>query len=483
MAFRNGNSENPQGATGRADDRRWMQKQDGTHFFAVGVMTRLLPPAASGFLKILRDQTAQYNAEQALQELNATLEERVAARTRDLEEANSRLQAEMEERARAEEQLRQSQKMEALGQLTGGIAHDFNNMLAVVMAGLGLIERRLARGDTDISRFTQGVLESARRTADLTQRLLAFSRRQPLNPEALDANKLVMKLADLLERTIGENIKVTSALGDHIWIVRADPGQLENALLNLAVNARDAMHEGGKLTIRTANVRIGSGDPCSNQVTPGEYVRFTVSDTGSGMSHEVIGKAFDPFFTTKGVGKGTGLGLSQVFGFVRQSGGHVKIKSNVGTGTTVTIYLPRYLGREEPTVKAVPKAAQAGSPRETIFVVEDEDRVRLMVVASLKELGYTVIQASNGTEALRLMEEGQHPTLLFTDVVMPNMTGRELADQAMQLIPGLKVLFTTGYTRNAIVHNAVVDRGTNLLLKPFSLDQLAAKLRSVLDAD
>ena len=237
------------------------------------------------------------------------------------------------------------------------------------------------------------------------------------------------------------------------------------------------------MTNSTANVRIGSGDPCSNQVTPGEYVRFTVSDTGSGMSHEVIGKAFDPFFTTKGVGKGTGLGLSQVFGFVRQSGGHVKIKSNVGTGTTVTIYLPRYLGREEPTVKAVPKAAQAGSPRETIFVVEDEDKVRLDG-GGLAER--TWLHCHPSFERHRgPAPDGAGPAsdLLFTDVVMPNMTGHELADQAMQLIPGLKVLFTTGYTRNAIVHNAVVDRGTNLLLKPFSLDQLAAKLRSVLDAE
>ena len=215
------------------------------------------------------------------------------------------------------------------------------------MAGLGLIERRLARGDTDISRFTQGVLESARRTADLTQRLLAFSRRQPLNPEALDANKLVMKLADLLERTIRRKHQShISTRRPHLDCARG-PGQLENALLNLAVNARDAMPEGGSLTIRTANVRIGGGDPCSNQVTPGEYVRFTVSDTGSGMSHEVIGKAFDPFFTTKGVGKGTGLGLSQVFGFVRQSGGHVKIKSNVGTGTTVTILFCRVIWAEK----------------------------------------------------------------------------------------------------------------------------------------
>jgi PAS domain S-box-containing protein len=461
--------------TGRADDQRWMMRKGGQKFYAVGVMTRLLPPATPGFLKIFRDQTAQFRAETALQELNATLEDRVAKRTRDLEVS-------MRERERAEEQLRQSQKMDALGQLTGGIAHDFNNMLAVVISGLGLIERKLARGETDVKQYTQGVIESAKRAADLTQRLLAFSRQQPLSPEPLVANKLVTKLTVLLERTLEESIKIETVLAAGLWKTSADSSQLESALLNLAVNARDAMPDGGRLTIETSNAHIDDAYAAEHDIEAGQYVMIAVSDTGIGMPTEVIEKAFDPFFTTKGVGKGTGLGLSQVFGFVRQSGGHVSIYSEPKIGTTVKVYLPRHYGPDAPRPVQQPSPAEGGAASEVVLVVEDEDRVRLMVVDALRELGYTVLAASSGPEALRLIEAKNNVSLLFTDVVMPEMTGRELADKAVALFPRLKVLFTTGYSRNAIVHNSVLHPGTHYLPKPFNLDQLASKVRSVLDA-
>lgn len=462
-------------ATGKADDRRWMLKKNGQTFYAVGVMTRLLPPATPGYLKIFRDQTAQFRAETALQELNATLEDRVAKRTRELEIS-------MRERERAEDQLRQSQKMDAIGQLTGGIAHDFNNMLAVVISGLGLIERKLARGETDVKQYTQGVIESAKRAADLTQRLLAFSRQQPLAPEPLIANKLVAKLSGLLDRTLEESVKIETVLAAGLWTTSADPGQLENALLNLAVNARDAMSEGGRLTIETSNTYIDDAYAADHDVEPGQYVMIAVSDTGSGMTSDVIAKAFDPFFTTKEVGKGTGLGLSQVFGFVRQSGGHVSIYSEPDVGSTVKIYLPRHYGPDAPRPMQPQKSAERGTASEVVLVVEDEDRVRLMVVDALRDLGYTVMAAANGVDALRIIESGRRTSLLFTDVVMPEMTGNELAEKALALVPDLKVLFTTGYSRNAIVHNSVLRPGTHYIAKPFNLEQLASKVRAVLDA-
>jgi len=265
--------------------------------------------------------------------------------------------------------------------------------------------------------------------------------------------------------------------------VNVDVNQLESAILNLAVNARDAMHEGGKLTIETANVRLQEPYASEHDVPPGDYVQIAVSDTGTGMSSEVMAKAFDPFFTTKGVGAGTGLGLSQVFGFVRQSGGHVKIYSELGHGTTVKIYLPRIAGEAEPiSRRTVDAAIQGGSQLETVLVVEDDERVRTYSVDALRELGYSVIQASSGAEALRMIDEGQHISLLFTDIVMPGMTGRQLGERAREKIPGLRVLYTTGYTRNAIIHGGVLDPGTNFLQKPFSVEQLALKVRAVLDS-
>ncbi len=404
----------------------------------------------------------------------------VLARSReDLERA-------IEERTRklmdAEAQLRQAQKMEAVGQLTGGIAHDFNNMLAVVIGGLNLLQRRMERGDTNIGKYVEAAMDGATRAAALTQRLLAFSRQQPLAPEPLDANRMVSNMSELLGRTLGEQIRIETVLAAGLWRTFADPLQLENTILNLAVNARDAMPEGGRLTIETGNAHVDEHYARDYRIPPGQYVLLAVSDTGTGMAPEVMAQAFDPFFTTKGVGRGTGLGLSQVFGYVRQSGGHVKLYSEPGVGTTVKVYLPRFYGEAEPaSVRAATTAAQGGHPDEIVMVVEDEDRVRAYSVEALRDLGYTVVAATGGPEALRMIDAGQKVTLLFTDVVMPEMTGRQLADLAIAKIPDLKVLFTTGYTRNAVVHNGVLDAGTYFLAKPFGIDQLAAKVRSVLD--
>jgi signal transduction histidine kinase/CheY-like chemotaxis protein len=415
-----------------------------------------------------RELAERRRAEGALQTLNATLEQRV------LEE--------VQERTRAEEQLRQFQKMEAVGQLTGGIAHDFNNMLAVTLGGLNLLQRKLAKGETDVDRFLEAAIDGAQRAAGLTQHLLAFSRQQPLAPEPLNPNKMIAGMADLLGRTLGETISLETVLGAGLWQVKADPGQLENAVLNLCVNARDAMPDGGKLTIETSNAYVDDLVAQAYAIPAGQYVQVAVGDNGVGMNEETIAKAFDPFFTTKEVGKGTGLGLSQVYGFVRQSGGHVKIYSEPGVGTTVKVYLPRHFG--EPATKLVeraPMASHRGRKSEVILVVEDENRVRGVSVESLRHLGYTVIDTASPLEALQLLDGGLSVSLLFTDVVMPGMSGRELATLARQRNPSLKILYTTGYTRNAIVHNGILDPGTHLLSKPFSIDELATRVRQVLD--
>ena len=385
-----------------------------------------------------------------------------------------------------EDRLHQAQKMEALGQLTGGIAHDFNNMLAVVIGSLDLLERRLARGETDVSRYVGAALDGANRAASLTQRLLAFSRRQPLEPETLDANRLIAGMTDLLRRTLGEPVLVETKLAEGLWRATADASQLENAIINLAVNARDAMQAGGSLTIATGNALVDDDYAEEYQIAPGEYVLISVGDTGAGMSPAVLAKAVDPFFTTKPVGKGTGLGLSQVFGFARQSGGHLKIFSTPNVGTTVMFYLPRAheaAARDESADPAsAPTDAGSGGSSEIVMVVEDEERVRSYSVEALRVLGYAVVEAASPREALATIESGQDVTLLFTDVVMPEMNGRELATRATALLPGLKVLYTTGYTRDAPALGGAGEPGSNILTKPFDIDQLGAKLRYVLDA-
>jgi signal transduction histidine kinase/ActR/RegA family two-component response regulator len=386
--------------------------------------------------------------------------------------------------ASSQEQLNQIQKMEAVGQLTGGIAHDFNNMLAIIIGSLDMARRRLTGAEhPTVPKCINNASEGAERAALLTSRLLAFSRQQPLEPRVIDANKLVSGMSELLRSTIGEPIAVETVLAGGLWRSFADPAQIESALVNLAVNARDAMPTGGRLTIETANTDLDDRYArAQNEVSPGQYVMISVTDTGIGMPPEVIARAFDPFYTTKGVGKGTGLGLSQVFGFVKQSGGHVKIYSEIGRGTTVKLYLPRYFGEAPAMTTDVPsEVLPEGKSSEVILVVEDEANVRHMSVDALRELGYTVMHAQTPSEALQKIETQPNLALLFTDIVMPEMSGRELADRARKRLPGLKVLFTTGYTRNAIVHNGIVDPGMAFLPKPFTLDQLARKIRLAID--
>ncbi|MCW5681339.1 MAG: CHASE3 domain-containing protein [Xanthobacteraceae bacterium] len=391
------------------------------------------------------------------------------------------LVSETAKRASAETRIRQMQKMEAVGQLTGGIAHDFNNMLAIVIGSLSLMQKRLARGDTDVSKYSDAAMEGAQRAATLTSRLLAFSRQQPLQPATLDLNKLVAGMSELLRRTIGENVQMETVLAGGLWRTHADPGEVENAILNLCVNARDAMPGGGKLTIETANCYLDEAYSSEHPGVPaGQYVLIAVSDTGSGMSTDIANRAFDPFFTTKPTGKGTGLGLSQVYGFVKQTGGHVKIYSEVDHGTTIKIYLPR-TQRAEDIVSTQPKPAlPTGDPTVIILVVEDEDRVRLVSVAALRELGYTVLHADSGPSALEVLKKNPGVNLLFTDIVMPGMNGRALATEAEKLNPGMRILYTTGYTHNAVVHNGVVDSDAQLIVKPYTIDQLALKVREVL---
>lgn len=402
--------------------------------------------------------------------------------TRSREELTQEVEERTAKLLEAQDQLRQAQKMEAVGQLTGGIAHDFNNMLAVILGSINLLEKRLARGETDVTRYIEAAKDGANRAASLTHRLLAFSRRQPLKPEVIDANRMIAGMSELLARSIGETISVETVLAAGLWKTNADSSQLENAILNLAVNSRDAMPHGGKLTVETANIYLSAEYGHDHSVAEGQYVLIAVSDTGTGMSEETISKAFDPFFTTKEVGKGSGLGLSQIFGFVRQSNGHVKIYSEQGIGTSVKLYLPRYEG-DTVAVEKEPQATDVGrgSRFESVLVVEDDDRVRAFSTEALRELGYTVTEARSGQDALNLLNDGLRPDLLFTDVVMPGMSGRGLATAVKHLIPAIKVLYTTGYTRNAVVHNGVLDSGTHLLQKPFSLDQLAEKVRKAID--
>jgi signal transduction histidine kinase/ActR/RegA family two-component response regulator len=409
--------------------------------------------------------------------------EELAARAAELSQTNAELERQITERERAEESLRQAQKMDAIGQLTGGIAHDFNNILQVIVGNLELLQKDATFENKNFARLLDRVRRAADRATALTSQMLAFARRQPLAPRAADVNKLVGGMSNLLHRTLGESLSIETVLGAGLWRVSADTNQLESALLNLAVNARDAMPRGGKLTIETQNAYLDEAYSALNErITPGQYVMIAVTDTGTGMSKEVIAKAFDPFFTTKDVGRGTGLGLSQVYGFVKQSGGHVTIYSEVGQGTTVKIYLPRLLAVEaEPEPAAGSQAIPRADKQELVLVVEDDEDVRANSADMLRALGYAVLEAADGHEALRLLETEPNTRLLFTDVGLPGgLNGRQLADEARRRHPDLPVLFTTGYARNAIVHHGRLDPGIELIGKPFTQAVLAAKLRQVL---
>jgi PAS domain S-box-containing protein len=425
------------------------------------------------FQAVQRELVARERAEQELQQLNRTLEQRVAAELRRVEAAESA--------------LRQSQKMEAIGQLTGGVAHDFNNLLQVITGNLELLRRRTAGGDgggrDDLQPLISAASRGAERAAMLTRQLLAFSRRQPLEPRPVDVNKLVTGMSDLVRRTLGESIMIETVLAGGLWRISADPNQLESAILNLAVNARDAMPDGGKLTVETANSHLDEGYAIANKdVQPGQYVMMAVTDTGTGMAAEVAAQAFEPFFTTKRIGEGTGLGLSQVYGFIKQSGGHVKIYSEPGEGTTVKLYLPRLLIPLSESERPAEPRIVTGSQSCVVLVVEDDEDVREQTVDMLRELGYAVVEAADGPSALRLIEADRGIQVLFSDIGLPGgLNGRQLADRASRLRPDLKILYTTGYARNAIVHQGRLDPGVELIVKPFTFAALAAKLRQVIE--
>jgi two-component system, NtrC family, sensor kinase len=388
--------------------------------------------------------------------------------------------AEAERRELAEQALRQSQEMEAVGPLTGGVAHDFNNLLTIIIGNLGIAKRGVVEARAE--RALNNALVGAERAAQLTQRLLAFSRRQPLNPRVLDANKLILSISDLLARTLGEDIELETIGGAGLWSVEVDASELESTLLNLALNARDAMPEGGKLTIETSNAYLDE-EYCRQHdgVIPGQYILIAVSDSGAGMSTETADRAFEPFFTTKEAGKGTGLGLSQVYGFMKQSEGHVKIYSEPGDGTTIKLYLPRRDGDEA----LISEEDSEGSDRgrgETILVVEDDDGVRQYAAEILRDLNYQVIEAKDSATALRLLDADKQFDLMLTDVVLPGKNGRELANEVEKRRPDVKIIFMTGYSRNAIVHHGRLDAGTELIPKPLIERVMARKIRQVLDS-
>lgn len=437
---------------GRAEGESVRLRKDGRRFYAHAIVNALRDQRGKliGFAKITRDITKQVEAQEDLRRLQG--------------------------------QLAQSQKMEALGQLTGGMAHDFNNMLAIIIAAFELSQRALQRGDTSkASSQLESGLDGAHRAAELIRRLLAFARQQPLSPRPLDANSLVQNMSEILRRTLGVNIELETVLAGGLWPVCADQNQLENAIVNLATNARDAMQSGGKLTIETSNAHLD--DRYSRQhidVPPGQYVLIAITDTGVGMTPDQVAKSFEPFYTTKSVGQGTGLGLAQVYGFAKQSGGHARIYSEAGQGTTVKLYLPRYAGQAGQQPSQQSKAVPLGRAQEVILVVEDEARVRQLAAEGLRELGYTAIEADGAKQALDVLASRSDIVLLFTDVVMPGITGRKLADEALQRWPHLKVLFTTGFSKNAIIHGGILDPGTHFIPKPFTLEDLACKVREVL---
>jgi signal transduction histidine kinase len=426
----------------------------------------------------LRGRRRQYEARDRLIDLSES-ERRLQSTLETLEQQVEERTAQLRHN---EEALRQSQKMEAVGQLTGGIAHDFNNMLTGIIGSLELLRRRLARGRTDdLDSLIDLGVTSANRAAGLTHRLLAFSRRQSLDPKAVQMNTLVSSMGELLQRSLNESIQLDMRLSEHLWVAEADPNQLESALLNLVINARDAMPEGGKLVVETSNQVLGHEltETYSN-LEPGDYVMLSVTDNGSGMPQSVISRAFDPFFTTKPIGQGTGLGLSMIYGFSKQSGGHVSIDSEIDQGTTVRLYLPRFRGEalDHPpsTVQQAPDAIDG----ETVLIVEDDPAVRVLVSAVLSELGYAFVEAGDADGAVPILDSPQRIDLLISDVGLPGMNGRQLAEIGRQYRPGLKVLFITGYAEHAAVRGGFLDSGMQMITKPFTFDLLTAKVREMI---
>nr|WP_051415034.1 MULTISPECIES: PAS domain-containing protein [unclassified Pseudomonas] len=408
----------------------------------------------------------------ALRSLNDTLEQRVAERTADL--------------MKAEEKLRQSQKMEAVGQLTGGLAHDFNNLLAGISGSLEMMAVRIAQGRVaELEKYILTAQGASRRAAALTHRLLAFSRRQTLDPRPTDVNTLLEGMAELIQRTVGPSITLETVGATDIWPVKVDASQLENALLNLCINARDAMPSGGRIKIETANRWMDREVARTHDLTEGQYLALSVTDTGVGMTPEVIAKAFDPFFTTKPIGHGTGLGLSMIYGFAKQSGGQARVRSEVGVGTTLTLYLPRYFGSVDAAREELYSSAVELSERgETILVVDDEPTIRILLVEALSERGYSVIEAADSVAGLKVLRSDVHIDLLISDVGLPGgMNGRQMADAGRELRPGLKTLFITGYAANAAIGDGHLQPGMQVITKPFSVDSLTTRVQELIDAE
>jgi PAS domain S-box-containing protein len=439
---------------GRYEAEGWRRRKDGTRFWASVVIDAIRDESGEliGFAKVTRDLTERRQAQLELEQ--------------------------------SREQLFQAQKMEALGHLTGGLAHDFNNLLTGISGSLELLKTRIAQGRIgDLERYLTAAQGAANRAAALTHRLLAFARRQTLDPKPVDPNRLLVGMEDLVRRTVGPEITLETVLATGLWSTLCDPNQLENALLNLCINARDAMPDGGRLTIETANSWLDERGARERDMPPGQYVAICVTDTGTGMPPDVIERAFDPFFTTKPTGQGTGLGLSMVYGFARQSGGHVRIYSEVGTGTTMRIYLPRYGG---PAVEEAVPSELSAAPRaeagETVLIVDDEPAIRMLVTEVLQELGYTAIEAADGPSGLKVLQSNVRIDLLISDVGLPGgMNGRQMADAGRQVRPKLKVIFITGYADNAAVGNGHLEPGMHVLTKPFAMEALASRIKAVIE--
>jgi signal transduction histidine kinase/CheY-like chemotaxis protein len=430
----------------------------------------MIGPHGARMVGVFQDVTELKAAERALVALNETLETRVLERTAALEAAH--------------EQLRQSQKMEAVGQLTGGLAHDFNNLLAGIAGSLELIRMRISQGRAaEVERYVAAAQGAASRATSLTHRLLAFSRRQTLAPKPTDVKHLVASMEDLIGRTVGPQIALATVNAVGLWPSLIDPSQLENAILNLCINARDAMPDGGKITIETANRWLDRRMAQERGLGPGQYISLCVSDTGTGMTPDVVAKAFDPFFTTKPIGVGTGLGLSMIYGFAKQSGGAVHIYSEVGQGSSVCIYLPRHVGEADAQELSAELADAPRGDGETVLVIDDEPTVRMLVTEVLADLGYTAIEAEDGAAGLKVLQSSARVDLLVTDVGLPGgVNGRQVADAGREIRPDLKVLFITGYAENAVLGHGHLEPGMHVMTKPFAMEALASRLRELIES-
>ena len=439
---------------GRFEAEGWRCRKDGSRFWASVVIDVIHDDGGEliGFTKITRDLTERREAQMQLEQ--------------------------------SREQLFQAQKMEAIGQLTGGLAHDFNNLLTGISGSLELLSSRLSQGRLgDMERYIATARGAASRAAALTHRLLAFARRQTLDAKPTNPNQLITSMQDLVQRTVGPGIAVETVLAGGLWPTLCDPNQLENALLNLCINARDAMPDGGRLTIETANTWLDERAARERDMEPGQYVAICVTDTGTGMSSDVIARAFDPFYTTKPIGEGTGLGLSMIYGFAKQSNGQVRLYSEIGAGTTARIYLPRHHGDAVNEEEMQPELARAGRAEagDTVLVVDDEPSVRMLVTEVLGELGYTAIEAADSVSGLKVLQSDVRIDLLVTDVGLPGgMNGRQMTDAVRQHRPKLKVLFITGYAENAAIGNGHLEPGMHVLTKPFAMDKLASKIKDII---